>query len=65
MTQMAERVDITDSFPAQVDESFRRPLDEPEAHLHVTGFVEGDVAFVSTRDGLDVRRWAEVHGSES
>jgi hypothetical protein len=31
---------------------FRRLLDEPDAHLHVTGFAEGDVAFVLTRDGL-------------
>jgi hypothetical protein len=36
-----------DSFLALVDESFRRLLDEPDAHLHVTGLAEGDVVFVA------------------
>ena len=54
-----------DSFLALVDEAFRRLIDEPDAHLHVTGFAEGDVAFVLTRDGLDVRRRGEVYGSEN
>ena len=57
--------DLNDSFLAVVDEAFRRLLDEPDAHLHVTGFAEGDVAFVLTRDGLEVRRRAEVYGSEN
>ena len=30
----------------------------------MTGFTEGDVAFVLTRDGLEVRRRAEVDRSE-
>jgi hypothetical protein len=45
--------------------SFRRLVDESDAHLHVTGFTAGEVAFVLTRDGLEVRRRAEVHGSEN
>ena len=56
---------LTDSFLALVDEAFRRLLDEPDAHLHVTGFAEGDVAFVLTCDGLEARRRAEVYGSEN
>ena len=39
--------------------------DEPGAFLHVSGFAEGDVAFVLTRDGLEVRRRAEVYGSDN
>jgi hypothetical protein len=31
----------------------------------VSGFAEGNVAFVLTRDGLEVRRRAEVYGSEN
>jgi hypothetical protein len=31
----------------------------------VSGFAEGEVAFVLTRDGLEVRRRAEVYGSEN
>jgi hypothetical protein len=62
---MADRDDLTDSFLALVDEAFRRLLDEPDAHLHVTGFAQRDVAFVLTRDGLEVRRSAEVYGSEN
>ena len=50
---------------ALVDEAFRHLMDEPDARLHVTGFAEGDVAFVLTRDGLEVRRRAEVYGSEN
>jgi hypothetical protein len=57
--------DLTDSFLALVDEAFRRLLDEPDAHLHVAGSTEGDAAFVLTRDGLEARRRAEVHGSEN
>jgi hypothetical protein len=62
---MADRDDLSDSFLALVDEAFHRLLDEPDAQLHVSGFAEGDVAFVLTRDGLDVRRRAEVYGSEN
>ena len=62
---MADRDDLADSFLAPVDEAFRRLLDEPDAHLHVTGFAEGNVAFVLIRDGLEVRRRAEVYGSEN
>jgi hypothetical protein len=47
------------------DEAFRRLLDEPDSHLHVSGFAEGDMAFVLTRDGLEARRRAEVYGSEN
>ena len=54
-----------DSFLALVDEAFSRLMDEPVAYLHVAGFAEGDVAFVLTRDGLEVRRQAEVYGSEN
>jgi hypothetical protein len=50
---------------ALVDEAFGRLMDEPDAFLHVTGFAEGDVAFVLTRDGLEVRRRAEVYGSDN
>jgi hypothetical protein len=53
---MADRDDLADSFLALVDEAFRRLMDEPDAHLHVSGFAEGDVAFVLTREGLEVRR---------
>jgi hypothetical protein len=35
---MADRDDLTDSFLALVDDASRRLLDEPGAHLHVTGF---------------------------
>ena len=62
---MADRDDLADSFLALVGEAFRRLLDEADAHLHVTGFAEGEVAFVLTRDGLEVRRQAEVYGSEN
>jgi hypothetical protein len=62
---MDDRDDLTAFFLALVDDAFRRPLDEPDAHLHVTGFAEGDMAFVLTRDGLEARRRAEVHGSEN
>jgi hypothetical protein len=41
---------------APFDETFRHLMDEPDAHLHVTGFAEGDVAFVLTRDGLEARK---------
>jgi hypothetical protein len=61
----ANRDDLSASILALVDESFRRLLDEPDAYLHVTRFAEGDVAFVLTRDGLEVRRRAEVYGSEN
>ena len=61
----ADRDDPSASFLALVDEAFRRLLDEPDAHLHVTGFAEGNVAFMLTRDGLEVRRRAEVYGSEN
>jgi hypothetical protein len=47
------------------DGTHRRLLDEPDAHLHVTGFAKGDVAFVLTREGLEARRRAEVDGSEN
>jgi len=40
-------------------------MDEPDAHLHVTGFAEGDVAFVLTRDGSQVRGRAEVYEAEN
>jgi hypothetical protein len=60
---MADRDDLSASFLALVDEAFRRLLDEPDAFLHVTGFTAGEVAFVLTRDGLEVRRRAEVYGS--
>jgi len=43
-----------------VDEAFRRLIDGPDAHLHVTGTAEGAVALVLTRNGLEVRRRAEV-----
>ena len=46
-------------------DAFRRLLDVPDAHLHVTGFAEGDVAFVLTRDGLEARRRAETYGGNS
>ena len=62
---MADSDDLTDSFLTLVDEAFRRLLDEPDALLHVTGFAERSVAFVLTRDGLEVRRRAEVYGSEN
>jgi hypothetical protein len=62
---MANRDDLTEFFLALVDEAFRRLLDEPDAHLHVSGFAEGDVAVVLTRDGLEVRRGAELCGSEN
>jgi hypothetical protein len=48
---MADRDDLTDSFLALVDEAFRRLMDEPNAHLHVSGFAAGDVAIVLTREG--------------
>jgi hypothetical protein len=57
---MADRDDTADPFLALVDEAFCRLLDEPDAHLHVTGFAEGEVAFVLARDGLEARRRAEV-----
>ena len=62
---MADRDDLNDSLLTLVDEAFCRLLDESDAHLHVTGFAEGDVAFVLTRDGLEVRRRAEVYGSKN
>ena len=62
---MADRDDLNESFLALVDKAFRRLMDESDAYLHVTGFAEGDVAFVLTRDGLGVRRRAEVYGSEN
>jgi hypothetical protein len=62
---MAVGDDLADSFLALVDEALRRLVDEPDALLHVSGFAEGDVAFVLTRDGLEVRRRAEVYGSEN
>jgi hypothetical protein len=55
--------DLTASFLALVDDAFHRLLNEPDAHLHVSGFAEGDVAFVLTRNGLEARRRAEVYGS--
>ena len=60
---MPDPDDPTAAFLALVDEAFRRLLAEPEAMKHVRGFAEGDVAFVLTRDGLEVRRRAEVYGS--
>jgi hypothetical protein len=48
---MADRDDLSESFLALVDEAFRRLLDEPDAHLHVRGFAEGDVVFVLTGTG--------------
>ena len=62
---MADRDDLTDSFLALVDEAFGRLMDEPDAHRHVSGFAEGDVAFVLTRDGLEVRRRVDVYGSDN
>jgi hypothetical protein len=41
-------------------DAFRRSLDEPDAHLHVTGFTDRSVVLVLTRDGLEARRRAEV-----
>jgi hypothetical protein len=55
---MADGGDLADSFLALVDEAFGRLMDEPDARLHVTGFAEGHVAFVLTRDGLEVWRLA-------
>jgi hypothetical protein len=60
---MADRDNLSASFLALVDEAFGRLMDEPDAHLHVAGFAEGDVAFVLSRDGLELRRRAEVYGS--
>ena len=57
--------ELAESFLTLVDEAFRSLLDEPDAHLQVAGFAEGEVAFVLTRDGLEVRRRAEVYGSEN
>jgi hypothetical protein len=37
---MSNRDDLTESFLALADEAFRRLLNEPDAHLHVTGFAE-------------------------
>jgi hypothetical protein len=56
------RDDLTASFLALVDETFRSLLDEPDAHLHVCGSTRG-LAFVFTRDGLEARRQAEVFGA--
>ena len=63
--RMSDHADLAESFLALVDEAFRRLLDGPDAHLHVTGFAEGDVAFVFTRDGLEVRRQTEAYGLEN
>ena len=41
---------------ALVEDAFARLLDEPETREHVAGFASGDVAFVVTRDGVEVRR---------
>jgi outer membrane protein OmpA-like peptidoglycan-associated protein len=38
---MADRDDLSESFLALVDEAFGRLLDEPDAHVHVSGFTEG------------------------
>ena len=62
---MADRDDLADSFLALVDETFRRLLDEPDAHLHVTGIAEGDVAFALTRDGPWTSSWPAVTASGS
>jgi quercetin dioxygenase-like cupin family protein len=53
--QPAERSRAVTILLTLVDEAFRRLLDEPDAHLHVTGFAAGDVAFMLTRDGLVVQ----------
>jgi hypothetical protein len=42
--------------PFVVYEAFRRPMDEPDADLHVTGLAERHVAFELTRDGLELPR---------
>ena len=44
-------------------DAFRRLLEQPETHKHPLGFMEGDVAFVLTRDGLGGRRRADVYGN--
>ncbi len=44
-----------ETFLALIEDAFRRLLEEPEARDHVAGFASGDVAFVVTRDGLEVR----------
>jgi hypothetical protein len=40
-------------------------LDDPDAHLHVTGFAAGDVTVRVDPDGLEARRRGEVYGSEN
>ena len=54
-----------ESFLALIEDAFRRLLEEPEAREHVAGFASGDVAFVVTRDGLEVRRRTELYGSQN
>jgi hypothetical protein len=40
---MADRDELTESFLALIQEAFGRLMDEPDAHLRVTGFAQGDV----------------------
>lgn len=54
-----------ETFLALITEAFERLLEEPEAREHVAGFAAGDVAFVVTRDGLEVRRRTELYGSQN
>jgi hypothetical protein len=61
---VADCDDFSAAFLALVDEAFRHLLDQPDAHLHVTGFAEG--AGVRAEPGRsELRRRAEVYGSES
>lgn len=62
---MADPDDLSASFLALVDDAFRPLLHERDAHLHVSRFAEAGVAFVLTCDGLEVRRRAEMNGSEN
>lgn len=50
---------------ALVRDAFERLLEQPEAQDHVAGFASGDVAFVVTRDGVEVRRRSELYGSQN
>ena len=54
-----------EGFLALIEDAFQRLLEEPEARDRVAGFASGDVAFVVTRDGLEVRRRTELYGSEN
>ena len=62
---MTDRHDLTASFLALVDEAFRRLMDEPDAHLQVTVFAEGEAAFVPTRVGHWAGSWPAVTASSS